>query len=148
MGFFSNVFGRKSGPVAIAPEGKGMRAADLAIREARAGRITVPQMLRSVLAAQVVVPLADPPVNDGKSFKWKPATITKQADGVQFLVAFTNETNLTAFSGSVPEYSFAFVLDAAGLLDLLPPWHGQHDGGCPEFRPGSARSARSRRRLQ
>jgi hypothetical protein len=82
-------------------------------------------MLRSVLGAQVLVPLADPPVMDGKSIaRWKPATVTKQATGGQFLVAFTDESLVSAFSKDNPDHSFAFLVDTLWILDVLPPDHG------------------------
>jgi hypothetical protein len=125
MGLLSNLFGRKDKTNARALEGKGTREADAAIRDARAGRISVPQMLQSVLAAQIYVPLSDPPVIEGKTItRWKPATVTKQADGTQFLVAFTDPALMTAFLKNSPEHSFGFVVEASWVMRVLPPGHG------------------------
>ena len=106
-------------------EGKGTREADAAIREARAGRMSVPDMVKVVVAAQVYVPLAAEPVMEGnKITRWKPATITKQADGSKLLVAFTDQKLLTAFSRKAAEYPVAFLADVGWILGALPPAHG------------------------
>ena len=125
MGLFASMFGRKQGAGSSDPDGRSTEKADTAIRDARAGRITVPQMLHSVLAAQVIVPLAEPPVMDGASVtRWKPATVSKQANGAQFLVAFTDRKLATAFSENNREHSFALLVDAAWVLSVLPEGHG------------------------
>jgi hypothetical protein len=101
------------------------RAAEVAIRDGRAGRISVPQMLRLLGAAQVLVPLADPPVmNDASVVRWKPATITKKTDGSQFVLAFTSKALIDAFSKGDPAHSFAFLVEVAWLLNVLPQAHG------------------------
>jgi hypothetical protein len=82
-------------------------------------------MLKSILGAQVLVPLAEPPVMDGVSVKrWKPATITKQPDGPQFLAVFTNEAAVTAFAQVSPQYSHRLLVEARWVVDALPPGHG------------------------
>ncbi len=126
MSFFSNLFaGRTDPPEQSASEGRGTRAADTAIRDARAGRIPVPQMLQSVVAAQIYVPLAGPPVMEGdKVGRWNPATVTKQMDGSRFLVAFTDAALMAAFSKSNPQHSFAFLIDASWVLGAIPSGHG------------------------
>jgi hypothetical protein len=79
MGLVSNLFGRRPDATPDASDANAMRQAHAAIRDARAGRISVPQMLRSVIAAQVIVPLADAPGMDGKSIThWKPAIVTSE----------------------------------------------------------------------
>ena len=125
MGLFSNLLGSKEKKNASGREGIGTREADAAIRDARAGRISVPQMLQSVLGAQVYIPLADPPVMDGRIMtRWKPATVTKQGDGTQFLVAFTDPTLMTTFLKNNPEHSFAFLVEASWVVSMLPDAHG------------------------
>jgi hypothetical protein len=50
----------------------------------------------SVLKAQVFVLLSAPPVMNGTSLQsWKPVTVTNQADGARFMVAFTNEASMS-----------------------------------------------------
>jgi hypothetical protein len=101
------------------------RVAEVAIRDGRAGRISVQQMLRLLGAAQVLVPLADPPVINGTSIaSWKPATITKEADGSQFVLAFTSEALIGAFSKRNPAHSFAFLVEMSWLLKVLPQAQG------------------------
>lgn len=104
---------------------KNVREADAAIREARAGRLSVPKMLHSVMEAQLLVPLAEPPVLEGNSVaSWKPATVSKQANGAQFLVVFTDETRSSRFATGNPEHSYVLLVDARWVLDALPPGHG------------------------
>jgi hypothetical protein len=99
--------------------------ADSAILDARQGRKSTHAMLKSILAAQVAVPLAEPPLMNGTSVQsWKPAKITKQTDGGQFLTVFTNEAAMTAFSNANPEYSHYLWVDAQWVLDRLQPHHG------------------------
>ena len=64
-------------------EGKGTRKADAAIREARAGRMSVPDMLKVVVAAQVYVPLAAEPVmENGKITRYRvTCKITFEVEG-------------------------------------------------------------------
>lgn len=125
MGLLSNLFGRKASDAQGVPDGRGAREATAAIREARAGRMPVPKMLQLVVGSQVLVPLASPPVIENESMKrWKPATVTKQADGGQFIVAFTDRALMSAFAKSNPEHSFGFLVDTAWLLTVLPQAHG------------------------
>ena len=106
-------------------EGKGTREADAAIREARAGRMSVPDMLKVVLAAQVYVPLSAPPVMEGERIaRWSPATLTKQADGSRLLVAFTDRKLMTAFSKKSAQHSIAFLAHVSWVMGALPPAHG------------------------
>jgi hypothetical protein len=102
-----------------------MKEASTAIREARVGRVPIPEMLRSILAAQVLVPLAAPPVLEGNSVKsWRPATLTKQDGGAQFLVAFTDTSLADNFFRSSPEHTYGFLVDVQWLLSALPKDHG------------------------
>ena len=105
--------------------GRGTAEADAAIREARAGRITMREMLRTVLAAQVFVPLSDPPSVEGNALKsWKPATVTKEAGDPSFLLAFTDIALATSFAQSNLAYCYGLLVDAQWLLSILPPNHG------------------------
>ncbi len=125
MGLLSKLFGGKDSTNNAAREGKGTCQAETAIRDAHAGRISVPEMLRSVIAAQVYVPLAGPPVVEGGAIaRWMPATVTKQADGKQFLLAFTDPKLMTAFCKNNPQHSYGFLVEAMWVLDALPPGHG------------------------
>lgn len=83
------------------------------------------QMLRSVLAAQVIVPLADPPVMDGaRMLSWKPATVSRDADGEQFVVVFTDETLDGQYAKWRPEYAYRLRVGADWLMAVLPAGHG------------------------
>ncbi len=106
-------------------KGRGTKEADSAIREARAGLMPVPNMLRAVLAAQVFVPLAAPPVMEGNSIKsWKPATVTKPAGGAEFLVAFTDASLAEVFTKSASDYTHGLLINVQWLLSALPNNHG------------------------
>lgn len=105
-------------------EGKGTLEADQAIRDASAGKIEVPDMLTKVIASQVFVPLAEPPVMDGDKMKsWQPATVGHPERG-DYLVAFTNEDTRNTFIDSNPTYKFGMLMDTSFLITILPPRHG------------------------
>jgi hypothetical protein len=109
----------------VPQKGRGTAEADAAIREARAGRLGVREMLRTVMSAQVFVPLAAPPSFDGNTIKsWKPATVSKEPGGAQFLVAFTDISLATTFARSNPSYGYGLLVEAPWLLTVLPPNHG------------------------
>lgn len=125
MELFAKLFRRKAITLSSPSSGRGTGEADAAIREARAGRIAVQEMLRTVLAAQIFVPLAGPPRFEGKQLaSWKPATVHKQANGASFLLAFTDIPLATSFSKSSPEYNHGLLVEAQWLLTVLPPNHG------------------------
>lgn len=106
-------------------EDGGRGEAGEAIRAARAGRLPMEQMLRSVLAAQVIVPLADLPVMDGaRMLSWKPATVSRDADGEQFVVVFTDETLDGQYARWRPEYPYRLRVGADWLITVLPAGHG------------------------
>ena len=107
------------------PEDGGRGEASEAIRAARAGQLSMQQMLSSVLAAQVIVPLADPPVMDGaRMLSWKPATVSRDADGQQFVVVFTDEELDGKYARWRPEYSYRLRVTADWLVTVLPAGHG------------------------
>lgn len=82
-------------------------------------------MLRSILGAQVIVPLADPPVMDGaRLLSWKPATVTRDADGAQFVVVFTDEELDVKYAKWRPEYAYRLRVGADWLIRVLPAGHG------------------------
>ena len=110
-----------AGP-SVADDG-GLREADEAIHNGRAGWIPVPEMLRRLFATKVLVSLADPPTMEGTSvLSWKPATVTKQ--GSQFVIAFTNGARVSAFATKNPTYSHVLLVNMAWLTDALPKEHG------------------------
>lgn len=107
------------------PEDGGRGKAGEAIRAARAGHLPMQEMLRSILATQVIVPLADPPVMDGaRLLSWKPATVSRDADGEQFLVVFTDEELDVKYARWRPEYPFRLHVTADWLITVLPAGHG------------------------
>lgn len=107
------------------PEDGGRREASAAIRAARAGQLSTQEMLRTVLAAQISVPLAEPPVMDGaRLLSWKPATVSRDADGEQFLVVFTDEELDVKYARWRPEYSYRLRVGADWLTAVLPAGHG------------------------
>lgn len=107
------------------PEDGGRGKAGEAIRAARAGSLSMQEMLRSVLAAQIIIPLAEPPVMDGaRLLSWKPATVSKDADGEQFVVVFTDEELDAKYAKWRPEYPFRLRVGGDWLITVLPPAHG------------------------
>ena len=107
------------------PEDGGRGAAGEAIRAAQAGRLPTQQVLRSVLATQVIVPLAEPPVMDGaRMLSWKPATVSRDADGAQFVVVFTDEELDGKYARWRPEYPYRLRVGADWLITVLPAGHG------------------------
>lgn len=107
------------------PEDGGRGEATGAIRAARAGSLSAEQMLRSVLAAQVSVPLAAPPVMDGaRMLSWKPATVSRDADGQPFVVVFTDEELDVKYAKWRPEYPYRLRVGTDWLISVLPAGHG------------------------
>jgi len=107
------------------PEDGGRGEAGEAIRAAWAGRLSTREMLRSVLAAQVMIPLAEPPVTDGaRLLSWKPATVSRDADGEQFVVVFTDEELDGKYAKWRPEYPYRLRVGADWLIAVLPAGHG------------------------
>lgn len=107
------------------PEDGGRDEAGEAIRAARAGQLSTEEMLRAVLAAQVRVPLAEPPVMDGaRMLSWKPATVSRDADGEQFIVVFTDEELDGKYGKWRPEYPYRLRVTADWLINVLPAGHG------------------------
>lgn len=107
------------------PEDGGRREAGEAIRAARAGRLPTQQMLQAILSTQVIVPLAEPPVMDGaRLLSWKPATVSKDGDGEQFIVVFTDEELDVKYGRWRPEYPYRLRVGADWLITVLPEGHG------------------------
>jgi hypothetical protein len=107
------------------PEDGGRREADEAIRAARAGSLPTQQMLSAILATQVSIPLAEPPVMDGAQLlSWKPATVSRDADGQQFLVVFTDKELDVKYGKWRPEYPYRLRVGADWLITVLPAGHG------------------------
>jgi hypothetical protein len=112
-------------PLTNNPEDGGRREAGEAIRAARAGTLPMQEMLRTVLATQIIIPLAEQPVMDGaRLLSWKPATVSKDADGEQFLVVFTDEELDAKYARFRPEYPYRLRAGADWLLTALPEGHG------------------------
>lgn len=83
------------------------------------------QMLGSILTTQVIVPLAEPPVMDGaRMLSWKPATVSRDADGAQFVVVFTDEELDGKYARWRPEYAYRLRVTADWLITVLPAGHG------------------------
>jgi hypothetical protein len=83
----------------------------------------MPEMHRAIMAAQVFVPLAAPPVFDGGYMKsWRPAVYVEGGD--EFLVVYTDKELLHAFNTANPDYSYAYMTDADWVLTVLPPNRG------------------------
>ncbi len=82
-------------------------------------------MLQSILAAQVSIPLAEQPVMEGaRLISWKPATVSKDADGEQFLVVFTDLELDGKYAHFRPEYPYRLRVGADWLITVLPAGHG------------------------
>ncbi len=124
MGALFDLFRRRT-TLTSESVGRGMRNADAAIRDSRVGRLAVQAMLETVLDAQILIPLSEPPHMTGLlPERWKPATVTKQTDGSRFVVAFTNANSLAVFSRTNPEYSHSLLVEAQWMLDAIPADHG------------------------
>lgn len=83
------------------------------------------QMLRAILAAQVLVPLAEPPlIADNHIRSWKPATVTRRDDGEQFVLAFTDEELDNDYFKRRPDYPYRLKVSADWLIGVLPAGHG------------------------
>lgn len=123
MKILSKLLGRKD-PAGVEPsdEARSLRAHE-AIGLARQGQLPVKDMLGRLVASKLLVPLADVPQMDGEKVKsWRPATLSKP-DGSQWLVGFTN-ANLGGTFAKENGYSHAISVDAAWVLEALPPGHG------------------------
>jgi hypothetical protein len=105
--------------------GRGTAEADAAISEARQGRLAVDDMLHTVLAAQVLVPLAEAPEMEGDRIAhWNPATITKRADGSLYHVAFTDPAVAADYVKGNPQHAYVLLVEASWLVRILPPGQG------------------------
>jgi len=103
----------------------GRSDASEAIRAARAGSLSTEQMLNAVLAAKVSIPLAEPPVMEGaRLLSWKPATVTRDTDGEQFIVVFTDDKLDGQYAKWRPEYPIRLRVDGDWLVGVLPAGHG------------------------
>jgi hypothetical protein len=121
MSFVSKLFGRGQQAESSEKQGLGSREA---IQLARQGRIPANEMLGSLFAGGLFVPLSAPPEMNGESIKsWKPATVSK-GDGSQWLVAFTDADMAAQFSKHNPSYSHGMRVDARWVLRTVPPDYG------------------------
>jgi hypothetical protein len=107
------------------PETGTSSEAGEAIRAARAGTLPLEHMLSALLAAKVSVPLAEPPVMEGaRMLSWKPATVTRDTDGQQFVVVFTDHKLDGQYAKWRPEYPIRLRVDGDWLMPVLPAGHG------------------------
>lgn len=105
-------------------EGKGTKEAEQAILDGSQGKVQINEMLVKIIAAQVFVPLSEPPKMDGDKMKsWQPATVSHPERG-DYLVTFTNEDTRNAFIDSNPTYKFGMMIEVQFLVTILPPNHG------------------------
>ena len=121
MSFVSKLFRRGQ---QAEPAEKPALGTHEAIQLARQGRISVKEMLSTLVASSLFVPLAAPPEMDGENIKsWKPATVSK-GDGSQWLVTFTDAEVCAHFLQQNAGYSHGLRVDARWVLRALPPGHG------------------------
>jgi len=105
--------------------GRGTAEADAAIAGARQGTLGVDDMLRAVLAAQVLVPLVDAPKMEGDRIAfWNPATISKRADGSLYHVAFTDPAVAAEYVKGNPTHPYVLLVEASWLAQVVPPGQG------------------------
>jgi hypothetical protein len=115
------LFGRSETTVAVPSPEEQLSSEHVAIQLARQGRIPVKDMLESLVAGRVFVPLAAPPQIDGDAIRsWNPATVSK-ADGSQWLVAFTNAQLAAQFTKQNSHYSHGIQVSTRWVLEALPP---------------------------
>ncbi len=82
-------------------------------------------MLSTLLATQVIIPLAEPPVMDGaRLLSWKPATVNRDTDGQPFVIVFTDEELDGKYGKWRPEYPYRLRVGADWLINVLPAGHG------------------------
>jgi hypothetical protein len=122
MRFLSRLFARRQDVDSL---NERMRNASSAISSARAGRLGVPEMLRVVLDAQVLVPLAAAPRMDENMIRsWFPATVSKEGLQKQFVVAFTDRGLAETFVKQNPQFPFPLLVDTRWVVSSLPAGHG------------------------
>lgn len=97
---------------------------DEALCNARAGTLSVEQLVHAVAAGAVVVPLAGPMPEDAESGSWQPITMTKRDDGSQWLVVFTNAARAAEFARATPGVTDAIEARTAWVMKVMPPDHG------------------------
>lgn len=97
---------------------------DEALRNARAGTLSVEQLVHAVAAGAVVVPLAGPMPENAESGSWQPITMTKRDDGSQWLVVFTNAARAAEFARATPGVTDAIEARTAWVMKVMPPDHG------------------------
>jgi len=126
MSIFSKITGGKSDKKSeIENEINPIEYAESAILDARSNHIQIPEMLKKLLASQALIPLESAPIiNENILSSWKPATVTKQNEGSQFLVAFTNKEHANNFYKSNPNHNYEFMVNINWLLTVLPENHG------------------------
>jgi hypothetical protein len=92
--------------------------ADEAIRRARNEEITFDELLATLAAAKVAVPLAGQP---GET--WSPATVTTR-DQKLLVVAFTRTHLAAAYCHGNLDFPGATLIDVRWVIDSIPPTHG------------------------
>jgi len=118
-------FRRNSPPPSLASEVDAISpSAHDAIQQARAGRLTIGEMLTCLAKSSLFIPLAAPPKMVGEAVvAWEPCTISKP-DRSQWLVAFTKQDLASEFCKQAPAYSYGMSIGTTWLLEVLPPDHG------------------------
>lgn len=125
MSLLRKLFGPKEKPNAAPAAEDRLAPVDEAIRLARSGRISVDELIHRLLNGTLLVVTAEPvtlPLNG--SGKWQPATVTKAADGSQWLLAFSDDRLAQSFAQQNPNYSYALCTEARWVLAAIPPNHG------------------------
>jgi SseB protein N-terminal domain len=123
MAFLSKLLGRNK-PSVVAADQK-LSPTDQAIVMAKSGQLPVQEMLKRLVSGALFIPLAEPMSDPSPlGFKWKPATVTKSADGTQWLIAFTDSALASKFSKDNRGFTYGFCVDTEWVLNAIPPAHG------------------------
>jgi len=123
MSLITKLFGQKRADAPSISD-ENLSSSHQAIELARQGRITVQEMLDRLASGHLFVPLAEPPLMDGKRLRsWKPAIVSK-TDRSQWVVAFSSADLATAFAKQNPVYSHGLSVKTKWVLPLLPEAHG------------------------
>jgi hypothetical protein len=95
-----------------------------ALQLAKQGRLSIKEAIDEIVAGQLTVPVADMPITElGKLTGWSPATVSKD-DGSEWLVVFTLPELADAFCDQETEFPVRVDVDAAWVLETLPPQYG------------------------
>ena len=124
MNLLKKLLGNSKTPESDPPSEPAALSAHAAIQEARAGRLSVQEMIASLAKSSLFIPLAAPPKMDGEAIRaWKPSTVSKP-DGSQWIAAFTLPELASEFCKQSPAFSYGISVGTKWLLQALPPAHG------------------------